>query len=111
MMPREPLYVRTYTPGANDAHGNPVDDWGEPHLVNVFAVAPRYASFEPFMTRRSVVVVGLTVLAPYGVAIGPRDRVTVHGIEYEVEGEPGDYTHGPFGYVPGIEIALKRVEG
>lgn len=92
-----------------DVHGNEVVSWGAPVIYPVYAIAPRSSS-EP-VPGRSEVIVGLSVYAPHGVMIGPRDRVVIDGEEYEVEGEIADYTKGPFGYKPGIVINLRRAEG
>lgn len=100
---------RAYQAGAKDAHGNPVDTWAAPVTVNVYAIYPRYAQ-EP-EPDRPLVVVGLAVLAPPTVQIGPRDRVVIDGEEWDVEGDPGDWTRGPWDYAPGVEIVLKRAEG
>ena len=31
--------------------------------------------------------------------------------QYEVDGEPEDYCHGPFGFRPGLVVNLRKVSG
>lgn len=92
-----------------DAHGNEVPSWGDPVPVAVYAIAPR-PSEEP-QPGRSEVISGLAVYAPADTVVGPRDRVVIDGEEWEVEGELGDYTRGPWGYPFGVVINVTRVEG
>ena len=110
MRPAEtPIGVRAFVEGAKDSHGNPVRSWRPPVERLVFGTYPRYRN-EPTVGR-SETVVGLTVLAPPGFEIDYRDRVVVDGVEYEVDGEVGDWTRGPFGWAPGVEFALTRAGG
>lgn len=97
-----------YQPGAEDAHGNVEDGHADPVDVLVFGYGPRYDSTEPGGTQ---VIIGLQVLAPKSLIVGSRDEFVVDGRRYEVDGELGDWTNGPFSYEPGIEFNLKRVEG
>lgn len=97
-----------YTPGAEDAHGNIEDGWADPVDVSVYGYGPRVDSTEPGGTQ---VIVGLQVFAPATLTVDPRDQFVVDGLRYDVDGEVGDWTRGPFGFEPGIEFNLKRVEG
>ena len=105
--------VCAYQAGVEDSHGNPVDAWADPVPTRVYGYGPRSAggAAEPNLPNRDLVIIGLTVYAPPGVQIDPRDRVQVDGVMYEVDGEIGDWNHGPFGFEPGISISLKRWEG
>lgn len=97
-----------YQAGVEDPHGNPEDSWASPVDVGVYGYGPRFASTEPGGTQ---VIVGLTVYGPKSLQVGSRDRFIVNGLRYDVDGELGDWTNGPFGFAPGIEFNLKRVEG
>ena len=97
-----------YVAGVEDAHGNPVDSWATPVDVKVYGYGPRYDSTEPGGTQ---VIVGLRVFAPKSVQASARDRFVVDGLTYDVDGEIGDWTNGPFSFKPGVEINLRRVEG
>lgn len=109
MSARYTVGVRKYVAGVNDAHGNPVDYWLPPTPVEVYSIAPR-VSVEP-VTGRLAAVEGLAVLAPAGLVVGPLDHVEIDGVEYEVDGDPGDWTRGPFGFKGGVAILLKRAAG
>lgn len=67
------------------------------------AVEPRPSSETPEVDRNSVTS-GYTLYLPPDTDITSADRVRVRGVEYEVEGDPGDW-HNPFtGDNPGIVI-------
>jgi hypothetical protein len=102
--------VKRYADGAVDRHNNPTKTWLTAVDVEVYGIAPT-SSDEPFEAGRNAVVTGLTVLAPVGTVIGPKDRVVIDSEEYEVDGEIADWSKGPFSWSPGIEIKLKRAEG
>lgn len=60
---------------------------------------------------RDQVITGINVLFPYGADVAAIDRVTVYGLDYEVDGDPARY-HNPFtGTKAGILVTLKRVTG
>lgn len=99
-----------YTEGVKDAHGNPVESWGPPRELSVFAVYPTSSTEPDNANRTTLVSTGLSVLAP-PMEIDPRDRFVWQGETWEVVGWPKDWTHGPFGWTPGIEISLRRTEG
>lgn len=108
---------------AADGHGNAVLRFADPVDVRVFGYGPRSAdgSAEAFPSGRDVVTVGLSVYGPPfpwapvaggdPVTVTPLDRLEVAGVLYEVDGEVADWTHGPFGFAPGVSVSLKRVEG
>ena len=103
--------VHRYTLGAADAHGNAAESWVAdvaPTLVH--AVAPG-ASAEALQTGRDVSKVAWTVYAPTGTVVAARDRIEWQGDLYHVDGEPRDYTHGPFGRFGGVVLELRRTEG
>lgn len=100
--------IRTLQSGALDSHGNSVDGWGDPFDVQVYAIAPR-TSTEDDPTRTEAIT-GYTILAPVTLVIGYRDRVVIDGEEWEVDGEIGNWSHGPFGWAPGISFNVKRAE-
>lgn len=100
---------KVYREGAYDDRGNPIDDWHDPVDLDVFAIYPRFSE-EP-EPNRPLVVVGKAILAPPGTSVGPKDLIVIDGEDWKVEGEPADWTNGPFGFVPGVEIVLSRAEG
>jgi len=100
-----------FTPGATDAHGNPVDAWGTAQSVAVHGWAPPPADTDPNDSARSAVVRDLDLYAPAGTVGYPQDRWGVGGVTYEQVGYPEDYTKGPWQWAAGVRINLKRVEG
>jgi hypothetical protein len=97
-----------------DAYGTPSISWASPAELDIpnTIVAPRMAAGDELARHgRQGVIVGLTIYPPSGSDIGYRDRVRVRGAVYEVEGEPGDWRNPFTGDRPGMEVALRRVEG
>ena len=107
------VQVLPFVEGGRDSHGNPIKSWGAPRKLTVMGWGPRGdgSSSEPRVPGREQVIVGLVLYTYPDPGITSRDRVAVNGITYEVEGEVGDWTTGPFGFEPGCTVALRRVEG
>lgn len=102
--------VRAFTPGAGDAHGNPVEAWGSATTHSVYGwSAP--SSTEPKLAGHDRVVVDLELLAPEGFPAQPRDLVVVDSDDFQVLGYVEDFNNGPFGFRPGLVVNLRRVEG
>lgn len=104
------LGIKRYLEGAEDAHGNPVEGWGDVELVDVYAIAPT-SSTEPSEAGRGAIIDGLTVLAPDDYDIDARDRAVYRGSEYSIEGNLADWNTGAFSFKPGYQFNLKKVEG
>lgn len=101
---------RVFTPGVEDAHGNPVKAWADPVDRGVYAWAPA-GTGEPFEPNRDVVTWDVDLYAPAGFTCDPRDRFVLDGQLCEVEGRVQDFGHGPFGWAPGVRVRLRYVEG
>lgn len=101
--------VRRYVGGVEDDFGNVTDTWAPEEQVGVYAIAPA-GSDEPG-AGRDAVTDDLDVYAPSTVSIGPRDKLTINGASYDVEGHPADYTQGPYASRPGVVIRARRVTG
>lgn len=98
-----------FVPGAEDAHGNPVETWGTPVTVGIFAFDPGGTS-EPVIPGHDRVITKPTLYAPEDVVFGARDVVVARGLRYEVEGDTSVWRH-PNGLRPGNVVELKRVDG
>lgn len=105
------LGIRRFAADGEDAHGNPVETWGDSLDWPVHAIAPG-ANTEPDNPNRDTSHILATIYAPEGIHPGPRDLVVLDGREYEVEGEAKQWTHGPWSTsVGGIVVELRRSEG
>lgn len=80
------------------------------HTIAGCGIAPR-TSDDLTDRGRLGVVVGLTMFAPYDADLLSSDRVVVGGETYETVGDPGQWRSPLTGWQPGLEIALRRVEG
>lgn len=70
------------------------------------AVAPRYAN-ESTDPRVPQVIVGKTVYGPT-IALDSDDTLLIGGVEYQVDGLPGEWVSPFTGWAPGIEVPVKR---
>ncbi|MGC0365007.1 hypothetical protein ABH922_002991 [Rhodococcus sp. 27YEA15] len=97
-----------------DAGRNRKRFWSDPEPTKVYGYGSRsdYGMSEPSQPNRDLIVEGLVVLAPPEVSISGMDRVVIPGYDhdFEVDGEDSDWSKGPFGFMPGRSIALKKAE-
>ena len=101
---------KAWTPGeATDAHGNGVSSFAEEAPFPVYSVAP-VTTAEPD-AGRTLVTEKLSVLAPAGSTLDPRDVFVIDGTDYEVDGEIADWTKGPWGWAAGVQFHLRRARG
>jgi hypothetical protein len=98
--------------GAEDAHGNPVDSYGSPVIVAGCAFDPG-GTVESFEPGRDVVITSPRVFIPSEstVPVSSRDRVTVRGVLYEVDGDPAVWVNPFTGWNPGRAVPLERAAG
>ena len=106
------LGVRRFTAGAVDEFGNATDAWADPVPWRVRSVAPA-TSDEPGGEHRDLSVVIYTVHADKTADVpGVRDLVVIDGKEYPVDGEPDDWTRGPWANpVAGVAVWVRRADG
>ena len=98
--------------GAEDDHGNPIESYGPPMVVDYCAFDPG-VSVESFSPGRDVVSTTPRVFTPASatVSVSPRDRVTVRGLVYQVKGDPQVWVNPFTGWHPGGVINLERTAG
>ena len=106
------LGVRPFVADATDAHGNPTPSWGTVRDWDVRGYGPGGIE-EPYRPNRDLSVIAWTVYADADDNLpGPRDLVVLDGRECEVNGEPHDWTHGPYTNMwAGAVVELTRAEG
>ena len=106
------LGVKRRTTGAPDPHGNATQTLGAAEDWWVWGVAPG-DNVEPGQPNRDRSDIAWTVFAPADVsAPSATDVVVVSGRDFEVDGEPEDWTLGPWGPGnAGLVVKLKRMEG
>lgn len=92
-----------------DSYGNPIEGYGDPVSESVYGWAP--GGVTELTGWQSQVTADLQLYAPADFTVGPRDRVRVAGVTYDVEGVVEDFNHGPFGFTPGVRVNLTRVSG
>ena len=92
--------------------GATVLDWDDPDELDIdgCALAPRMDGENHDLGRRGVII-GWTLYTPPGADILPQDRIRARGADHDVDGMPGTWTNPYTGNTPGIEIALRRIEG
>lgn len=104
--------VRRFADGALDEFGNATDAWAEPVNWWVRSISPA-TSDEPGADHRDLSVVIYTIHADKTPdAPGVRDLVVIDGKDYPVDGEPDDWTRGPWvNPAAGVVVWVKRAEG
>lgn len=114
----ETLQVRRRVVGTADSHGKKAITYAEPADWVVDGYAPGAAgssvgNSEPARPNRDLSLILWSVYAPASDdAPTELDRVILGGVEYEVDGRPDDWTHGPWPHpTAGIVVELKRAEG
>ena len=95
-----------YVGTVEDDYGNETPSYGQPRTRYVYGWGPG-GDIEVNGFRQTVTA-DLVVYAPPGFPVGSRDRVRVLDVDYDVEGLPQDFNHGPFGYEPGVTVNLRR---
>ena len=98
-----------FNEGAEDATGNPIEDWFPLVTVGVYAFDPGSSS-EP-REGNDRVIVEPTVYLPASAVFGPRDVVWARGKRYLVEGETREWVH-PTDTTRRANVAtLRRIDG
>lgn len=91
--------------------GNLVDSWAAAVSVGVYAFDPGTTGESASAGHVTRVVTSPSLLVPTSVYWSPRDRVTVRGLLYEVDGETLEYRNPHDPSHDGNRVNLKRVEG
>lgn len=100
--------VRRVLLPAKDAYGN--DQWSTTQTPLTGCAVWPTGSVER-QQGQDVVTTGLTALLPAGTVVAATDKVTVAGLDYEVDGDPARFTDPFSNFDPGVEVRLKRVTG
>lgn len=102
------VHVLPYVGTTENEYGNEVPTWGAPVAHRVYGWAP--AGSVEVNGYRQTVTADLSLYAPHDFPVAAKDHVRVAGQTYDVEGLPDDFSHGPFGFAPGVVVNLKRLE-
>lgn len=107
---RRRLYITATTPGGIDGgfdeQGNPTrsEDVTETVLVKGFSPRESSDAAETFGTRS---ISGGTVYGYTGTTISPEAIITIDGVDYQMDGELGDWNPA---YTSGVELGTRGVE-
>ncbi len=98
-----------YTAGEEDNHGNTTPGWLDP--VDVACMWWPVSSSEPAgpPTGSERVVGELALVVDVSVPVDHRDRFTVQGQVFEVNGLAKNYNFGPFGFTPNRKVVELRM--
>jgi SPP1 family predicted phage head-tail adaptor len=100
------ITTRTQT-GVDEKYGNPV--YTETTVTVTGAFAPA-AGTETTEGQDQVVSQPLALL-PYGTEIDSTAKLTINGLDYEIDGEPQSWSSPFVTWQPGISVPLKRITG
>ena len=99
-----------YAGTGTDAHGNEVETWAAAVQLGIYAFNPGGTS-EPLITGYDRVITTPTIYVPSESVLSPRDRVTVRGKVFEVDGVTSDFRNPYNSSMNGNSINLKAVTG
>ena len=103
------ITVRRWSAGAPDSHGIPADVWTDVQVA-VHAVTSEVE--ESATAARMTDSNRLTVYAPAGTVVGPRDRIVWQGETFEADGGSVSWAEGPWANsAAGVVIRAKKVDG
>lgn len=95
--------------GPPDRYGEREKVYSEPVTRSVYGWAPPDLAEEIFSANRDAIVQDLDVYDPDDSVYAPDDHVIINGTTYRVMGDTRNYDHGPFGFMPGGVVRVKRV--
>ena len=98
---------------SEDAHGNEVESWDSPTVVDSderAAVEPRPTPSEN-NDARNAVTHGFTLYCKPGLNVTAKHRVRVRGQMWDVLGEPAEWRSPFTGWEPGTVVQVGRVDG
>lgn len=106
------LQVKRYSSTAKDDFNNSVTTYTDPVDWWVRSVDPA-SQREGNAPNRDMATIAYVIQADKTATVpGYRDLVVVDGQDYPVDGQPDDWTRGPWANpVAGVTVYLKRVEG
>ena len=93
-----------------DSRGDLIDSWATATDLGIYAFNPGGTS-EPPMPGFDRVVTTPTIYVPSDKILAPRDRVTVRGKLFEVDGETSDFRNPYDSQMNGNSVNLKAVTG
>lgn len=106
----ESVQHEAFVPAETGAHGNPRETWAKAVPVGIYAFNPGVPA-DLITAGHDRDVSTPSIYVPSSVVMGARDRVTVRGERYEVDGETQDYRN-PYGArMDGNQINLRKVAG
>lgn len=106
----ETVQHEIYAGTGTDAHGNVIDVWQSPVDLEIYAFNPG-GTTEPAGSGSDRVITSPTLYLPSASVLSPRDRVTVRGLLYEVDGRTLDFRNPYDDSMNGNAVNLKAVEG
>lgn len=105
--------VRIRPGQADDGYGGTTASWADDDVdrltIDGCLIAP-LTEAELVVGGRQGVMVGWTVYAPDGVDVAASDRLDIRGTEFDVDGEPADWSGG-WEWKPGVVIHVRRGTG
>lgn len=102
------VLIERWHPGGTNAHNQTVDAWDPPASLAVIGIAPVASSETPTQgSNRVADRATLYVLEP----VSHKDRVTIDGEVWQVDGDAADWNRGPYGWQPGFTVTVRRWRG
>ena len=106
----ETVQHEVYNGSGTDAHGNEIETWATAVDLGIYAYDPGGTS-EPIIPGHDRVITTPTIFVPSASILSPRDRVTVRGKPFEVDGDTLDFRNPYDSAMNGNAINLRAVTG
>ena len=91
-----------------DGHGNVAPKWLDPVDVSCFWWSDSSEEPDGPPTGSERVVEELFLVVDAALVVDHRDKFTVTGRRFAVNGLPKEYDHGPFGFAPTRQVVALR---
>ncbi len=107
----ESVLHATYAGTETNDRGNLIDKWNSPVDLGIYAFNPSSSSEVEIDGHAHRVESTPTIYLPSAAVVGTRDKITVRGSTFEVDGEPSDFRNPYDSTMNGLSINLKAVTG
>lgn len=96
----------------SDGYGGTRTDWSDPDELDIYPCAVAPLVEEELLARgREGITEAWTVYAPYKSDIRASDRIRYDGMDFDVDGVPGNWRSPFTGSEFGMAVRIVRIEG
>lgn len=94
---------------SKDSHGNPIKKKPDPYPIHVLD-APEWVA-EPAAQNRDEIKYARTLYSPDAAKVSAHDTLILDGLEYDVDGDVGQWRASSTGEIVGYVLQVRRATG